>query len=170
MPEKAQIIPITVFASCETYNCPKKIAWGIGRPDAREFMNYYCDGCMKDIVASIPPELLPEDWDPIDLDGLIGIITEMYATLDDEGKAVLLDAITDLVDADQATDRSDPEDAIKQIAGAHDTATGEQLPASEPKKYKCEHCPAEFDTPIQKATHVRSCPAKKEAEASGKKD
>jgi hypothetical protein len=62
MPEKCQIIKTSVFASCETYNCQKKVAWAIGRPDGPiQLHKFYCDQCIRDIVASVPYELLPED-------------------------------------------------------------------------------------------------------------
>ena len=61
MPDKQQIIKTSLFASCETYNCQHKVAWAIGRPDGpRQLWDYYCDQCMRDIVASIPAELMPE--------------------------------------------------------------------------------------------------------------
>jgi len=61
MAEKCQIIPKTVFASCETYNCLKPVAWAIGRPDGPiQKMVFFCDQCMRDMVGSIPEELRPE--------------------------------------------------------------------------------------------------------------
>jgi hypothetical protein len=62
MAEKCQIIPKTVFASCETYNCLKPVAWAIGRPDGPpQKLVYFCDQCVRDMVGSIPAELLPKD-------------------------------------------------------------------------------------------------------------
>jgi len=60
MPEKQQIMSVSLPVSCETYNCFKKVQWAIGRPDGpRELWNYYCDDCMRDVVSNIPAELLP---------------------------------------------------------------------------------------------------------------
>ncbi|HBC94466.1 MAG TPA: hypothetical protein DCZ10_16590 [Pelotomaculum sp.] len=65
MPEKCQIIKTNVFASCETYNCLKRISWAIGRPDGPpQLHHYYCDDCMRDILASVPEELRPEPLYP----------------------------------------------------------------------------------------------------------
>jgi len=67
MPEKQQIIRVSLPVSCETYNCFKKVQWAIGRPDGpRELWNYYCDDCMRDVVSNIPAELLPEPPEPGD--------------------------------------------------------------------------------------------------------
>ena len=57
MPSKQQIMPVQVAAACETYNCYKKAAWAIGRPDGpRQLWHYHCDQCMRDI-ESAPEEL-----------------------------------------------------------------------------------------------------------------
>ena len=61
MAEKCQIIPKTVFASCETYNCLKPVAWAIGRPDGPvQLQKYYCDQCIRDMLSNLPAELQPE--------------------------------------------------------------------------------------------------------------
>lgn len=62
MPDPNQIIKLkALHTPCETYNCMKKAGYAIGRPDGpMQLWSYYCPDCMKNVVASIPAELMPD--------------------------------------------------------------------------------------------------------------
>lgn len=62
MPEPQQIMKLRpIFKTCDTYNCLKKAAYAIGRPDGpMQLWSYFCEDCMRSIVASVPEELRPE--------------------------------------------------------------------------------------------------------------
>lgn len=140
---------------------------------AMEALELLPDGEIKDRLAWSVEELKKDidkgvinpQQDLDDKEALVSLFAETYATLDDEAKAELLVAISGIVEADeQNDDNQDPTALFNQVVGATDTAKGME-PRAEPKKYHCEYCGEGFDVPIGKANHLRTCPAKKEAEA-----
>ena len=154
MPEKQQIIPVQVAASCETYNCLKKAKWAIGRPDGpRQLWHYHCDQCMRDIVANIPTELIPVQPEQDDVSVVNGYIAltldcavEVAEALPDgELKAQLIDEINATLDA--VEEAKDPPEVPEQVG----------------KTYACDYCGESFASPQGKASHTRYCKAKKEA-------
>lgn len=173
MPEKCQIIKTNVFASCETYNCLKRIAWAIGRPDGpAQLRNYYCDDCMRDIIASAPEELMPELESPPEVglcsNGFVGLNYDRAKQLleflpDNEFKQIFATAVADL-EAEtfrQAQATSIPIDfkSVEEIQDMFGVET--------PKTYPCKYCGEEFDTPAKVGSHTRYCEARKEAKANG---
>ena len=140
MAEKQQIIPVSLAVSCETYNCLKKVSWAIGRPDGpRNLWSYYCDNCMRDIVASTPAELLL-----VKSSDLIAVIRQEI----EAGNVGYQDvkAILDMFANHGLLSKSiEHEDAQEE--------TG--------KTFVCKFCGKEFDSVGALGNHVKKCPVKR---------
>jgi hypothetical protein len=186
MAEKCQIIPKTVFASCETYNCLKPVAWAIGRPDGPvQKMVFFCDQCMRDMVLNIPDGLA--DCLPIMgigiIDGYVALscnrAKEVAEALPDGDIKVLFEKIIAMVDEDvkeYSYHKPTPDpvsmsfkpskeaqrEALLELAGEMSKPVNTDTPQP-PKTYACKYCGEVFDTPTKVGSHTRYCQAKKEA-------
>ena len=123
---KSQIIKYPAHATCETYGCRKKVIWAVGRPDGpKQLWKFYCDDCIRDVIASIPPELLP-DIDTEDnsieakRDKLLSIIKELLLVDDAEFQEGLLDEIIEAfggLEPEPEDDKPDEQKPICQYCG-----------------------------------------------------
>ena len=144
MPEKQQIMKISLPVSCETYNCRKKVAWAIGRPDGpRQLWNYYCDDCIRDVLDNIPPELLPTtEIDNIEAkrDLFFVILEDLLQVNDDEFQDTLLEDIVMALGIDLEADETEREQQANELT--------------------CEYCGKECKNLAGLQAHKRTCKAK----------
>jgi len=154
MPSKQQIMPVQVAAACETYNCHKKAAWAIGRPDGpRQLWHYHCDQCMLDVVESAPEELRPVE-PPIDPEKLVEAFGQLCgASAMSKGTSLKEEVFAMLNLPTEPEIKSGIALSIFNEIKNHESA----------KTYTCGYCGESFPTPQGKASHSRYCKARKEA-------
>jgi hypothetical protein len=147
MPEKQQIIKTSLPVSCETYNCYKKVQWAIGRPDGpRELWDYYCDSCIRDIVASIPEELLPGQGVSIEAkrEQIMAITAEIMDTQDDDFQAAFI------------------EELLTKLGIELDDGEPDNDPDIPNEVYICGFCGKECKNKAGLQAHERMCKVKEE--------